>query len=307
MKTKSVLTTSIVIAFLSMLPLISSGEGASVRQTQGVRSADVHAVRRATQQREPEDSAIFAARVAWAKATHADTLPIGELVVRVGRTFVGAPYVPGSLEADGPEHLVVNLRTFDCVTFVESSLAIARAIRMHGTYNDFRHELARIRYRGGKLAGYPSRLHYFSDWIGDNEKKGIVTSMTRDLGGIPDSEPITFMTSHVGSYRQLTDTKLIPAIRATEKRLTRQGRLMVPEDSIAAVASRIHSGDIIAVTTTTHGIDVSHTGIALWDDGVLRLMHAPLVGTVVQISETSLAERVKASKTQDGIMVARPR
>ena len=51
---------------------------------------------------------------------------------------------------------------------------------------------------------------------------------------------------------------------------------------------------------------MAHTGIAIWDDGVLRLMHAPLVGDSVQISEVPLAERIRGISRQDGIMVARP-
>jgi len=53
------------------------------------------------------------------------------------------------------------------------------------------------------------------------------------------------------------------------------------------------------------GLDVAHTGIALWVDGELRLLHAPLVGEVVQISEASLAERILRIDGQDGIIVVR--
>jgi hypothetical protein len=35
-------------------------------------------------------------------------------------------------------------------------------------------------------------------------------------------------------------------------------------------------------------------------------MHAPLVGSVVEISEVPLAERLQRINAQDGIMVARP-
>ncbi len=256
---------------------------------------------------QPEDSVIFENRMALARAERMDTLEIGEIVVRMGRTFVGAPYVPGTLEAPGDERLIVNLRTFDCVTFVENSLALARTIRSGGDYQAFKSELARIRYRDGAMSGYTSRLHYFSDWIADNARMGVVQNMTPDLGGVVDAEPITFMTSHIASYRQLSDTSVVRVIGETEKRLTAEGRMMVPESAIAGVASKIRNGDVIAAATTVAGLDVAHTGLALWVDGELRLMHAPLIGTVVQISENSLADRIIASKTQDGIMVARPR
>src|SRR5687768_14790356 len=69
------------------------------------------------------DSAIFAATMQRARAQRLDTLPIGDVMVTVGRWFVGAPYTPYTIEINAPrEALVVNLREFDCVTFVENTL-----------------------------------------------------------------------------------------------------------------------------------------------------------------------------------------
>jgi hypothetical protein len=82
-------------------------------------------------------------------------------------------------------------------------------------------------------------------------------------------------------------------------------RWYIPETRIAAVAGRIQDGDLIAATSTLSGLDVAHTGIALWKDGQLHLLHAPLVGKAVEISVLPLAQRILDIKTQDGIMVAR--
>jgi hypothetical protein len=80
----------------------------------------------------------------------------------------------------------------------------------------------------------------------------------------------------------------------------------VPEEAIANVAEGIRTGDVIAATSTLPGLDIAHTGLALWVDGRLHLMHAPLVGSVVEISEVPLAERILRIEAQDGIMVGRP-
>jgi cell wall-associated NlpC family hydrolase len=256
---------------------------------------------------EPRDSVVVEEKLSWARAQRLDTLPLGSIVAQMGRTFVGSPYVPGTLEVPGPERLVVNLRTFDCVTFVESMLAFARVVRSGGQrYSDFTRELQRIRYRDGKLAGYPSRLHYFSEWISNNTSKGVVRDVTRELGGVQDPEAITFMTSHRDSYKQLADDSVFEQIKAMESRLTALPRFVIPENSIAAAAKDIRDGDVIAAATNVQGLDIAHTGIALWVDGKLHLMHAPLVGSVVEISERPLADRIIAQAKQDGIMVARP-
>jgi hypothetical protein len=256
---------------------------------------------------EPLDSVLFEQKLAWMREQRLDTLPPGEAIAALGRTFVGTPYEPGTLEVDGDETLVVNLRALDCVTFVENVLALERTVKLpQPTSAAFRQQLARIRYRDGVLAGYPSRLHYFREWIANNDAKGIVENVTASLGGRVDPEPITFMTRHRDAYRQLADTALFVEIEQMELTLSGRERYFIPEGEIAAAAAGIRNGDVIAATSVLEGLDVAHTGFALWVDGRLHLMHAPLVGSVVEISERPLADRIRAIASQDGIMVARP-
>jgi hypothetical protein len=255
-------------------------------------------------------------RVRWGMANRLDSTDLGEAIAAMGSTFVGATYRPGTLEAPGPERLVINLRELDCVTFVENVLALVRFVRHDGTglladppaararYEQYLREL---RYRGGTIDGYPSRVHYFSEWLAENERGGRLRQITRELGGANDPEPIDFMSTHRAAYRQLADPGVLDAIRAMEARLNRGlPRWYVPESRIAAVAGQIRNGDVIAATSTVVGLDVAHTGFALWREGKLHLLHAPLVGRSVEISEQPLATRILEIKSQDGIMVARP-
>ena len=267
---------------------------------------------------------------AWAVAQGSGTFTnFGDLVARIGERFVGTPYEPHTLELPGPERLVINLESLDCVTFVENVLVLARLAwsaspgladaRRTGTATPsgladdpdrfqaaYRDELTRLRYRGGVLDGYASRLHYFSEWIADNEALGLVHAISRELGGVKDPSPIDFMSTHPNAYRQLADPAVLAAIARMEARLGEVERYYIPEAEIAAAAHGVRDGDIIAATSTVEGLDIAHTGIALWRDGVLRLLHAPLVGSHVQISEESLAKRIGRIGGQDGIMVARP-
>ncbi len=257
----------------------------------------------------PEDVEIFREIMAWATESRMDTLPIGDIIVRTGRRFVGQPYTAQTLEIPGPERVVVNLRELDCVTYVESVLALARLIRDGGgDFDAFVNELARIRFRDGNLDGYISRLHYFSEWIADNEELGLVQNVTADLGGQPYDEVIDFMSSHSDAYPKLDgQAARIAEIREIERVLSARSRSRIPQEEIARVADGIRDGDIIAATSSIEGLDVAHTGFALWQDGQLHLMHAPLVGKVLEISEQPLATRILRIDGQDGIMVARPR
>lgn len=261
------------------------------------------------------DWSVFERTVRSAVAAGADTLPMGDAMVRVGLELVGTPYEPGTLEVEGPERLVIDLGGLDCVTFVENVYAIAAAVKagVAGRLDDraaiegeYERMLRAMRYRGNVIDGYPSRLHYFSEWILDGEAKELVEDVTDELGGVVDREPIDFMSTHADAYRQLADPGNLETVRRIEELLSARGRHYVPEDRIDEVADRIRDGDVIAATSTVEGLDVAHTGLALWVDGTLKLLHAPLVGDSVQVSERSLAERIRSIEGQDGIIVARP-
>lgn len=262
-----------------------------------------------------EDWRIFEEKVRWAAAEGLDSVPIGTAIAEIGRTFVGTAYVPQTLEVEGPEGLVINFRGLDCVTFVENAFALARFVKAGGAAGlddrpsaeaAYARLLMELRYRNGRIDGYASRLHYFSDWIADNARRGLVSDIGGVLGGEPDDEPVVFMSTHPEAYRQLADAANLARVREAEAVLTAAGRTYVPEDRIANVASEIRDGDIIAATSTVPGLDVAHTGLALWVDGALHLLHAPLVGDSVEISTVPLADRIQSITGQDGILVARP-
>jgi hypothetical protein len=262
------------------------------------------------------DWAVLEEMVLTASAEGVDTLPMGLAMATIGQALVGTAYVPGTLEADGTERLVINFRGLDCVTFVENVFATAAVVKAGAIERiedraaveaEYERVLRSLRYRNGFIDGYPSRLHYFTDWIADAEQKLFVDDVTPLLGGVVDPEPVTFMSEHPGAYRQLADADNLSDIIEAEERLSARGRTFVPQEDIADVATSIQDGDIIAATSTVAGLDVAHTGIALWIDGTLRLMHAPLVGEVVQISENTLSDRVLSISGQDGIIVARPK
>jgi hypothetical protein len=292
--------------------LVEGGEGTGVvggpAAPHELRSAPADAQIRGEMVYTPRDVEIFHEIMQRAESERLDTLALGDLIVELGRPFVGEPYTPQTLELPGPERLVVNLREFDCVTYVESVLALARIIRAgQDGFEDFARELRQIRYRGGRLDGYPSRLHYFSEWIADNEQLGLVRDITSDLGGRPVPEAIDFMSRNADAYPKLVEAPaFVDEVRRIEQRLSGLTRYAIRQEAIGAVADRIRDGDIIAATSNLRGLDIAHTGFAIWIDGRLHLMHAPLVGRSLEISERPLADRILRIQGQDGIMVARP-
>jgi hypothetical protein len=234
--------------------------------------------------------------------------PIGEVLALVGQGFLGAPYAAHTLEAEGPERLIVNLREFDCTTLFESALALARCAKVpDAAFAEFESQLRFLRYRSGSIDGYPSRLHYFTDWVADNARKGTVSDLTRELGGIPRPRPISFMSGHPSSYRQLGDPAGLESIRARERMLSGTDRWHVPRARVRDIEGRLQDGDIVGITTAIEGLDVSHTGLIVRRSGIPAFLHASSVGKRVELVDGALSSYLERYKTHDGIMVARPR
>jgi hypothetical protein len=256
---------------------------------------------------EKTDEEIFRATMAWAKKNHVGKLPVGEAMAAFGQHFIGTPYVAHSLETDGAERLVVNLRGFDCLTFVENMLAMARCVRSGKTaFSDFRKQLTLIRYTGGVIDGYPSRLHYFTDWMKDNGRKGVVHPLTQELGGASYTKTIDFMSTHTASYRQLADTAFVQRIRVAETALSSSPLYYIAADKIAGIEAKLQSGDVIGTVTTMAGMDIAHTGMVLVKEGKAHFMHAPLSGKKVLVSDGTLAEYIQNIRSHTGIVVGRP-
>ncbi|HEU0299302.1 MAG TPA: N-acetylmuramoyl-L-alanine amidase-like domain-containing protein [Longimicrobium sp.] len=242
-------------------------------------------------------------------------VPLGRAVARVGELTLGAPYAAYTLEqylVDGgspeEEPLTLHLSKFDCVSLVESALAVARAAAARdGGWDRFAVEMERMRYRGGVRDGYASRLHYFSEWIRDGERRGLLADLGPSLGAERDERPLRFMSEHRDAYPALRDDATFAAIVERERALDCCPRNLVPKARVAEITPRLETGDILAFGTAIAGLDVTHTGLAYRDRaGVMRVLHAPLSGGVVQVSPGTVAEYVDALRGCTGILAARP-
>lgn len=234
--------------------------------------------------------------------------PINEIIVEIGKSFIGTDYVAHTLEKGDKESVVINLEGLDCYTFFESTLAISRCVKAGKTkFDDYLIEIENLRYRGGKMNDYPSRLHYFSDWLFDVNRRKIGKDVTKEIGGELLKKNINFMSTHTDSYKQLKgNQKFVSEIAKTEKEISGRDYYWISQSNIKDVESKIQSGDIIGITTNVEGLDIAHTGIAIrLDDGRIHFMHAPNVGYKVQITEKPLADYIAGNKKQNGIMVFR--
>lgn len=233
----------------------------------------------------------------------------GEAIVAVGQWYLGTPYVEKTLEVAATEPLVINQSGLDCTTFVENALALSLlAQKKEISWNNFIKNLETIRYRNGVRSGYPSRLHYFSEWIKDNEKKGLVKDITADLGGVPLTKPINFMGTHRQLYPHLKDNDAnYQQLLAIEQKLAKEDLCYIPQSEIKAAEKFIKTGDIVALATNIKGLDVTHTGILVKKpNGRVYLLHASSSQKKVVLSKEPLVDYLKKIKSNIGIIIARP-
>ena len=171
-------------------------------------------------------------------------------------------------------------------------------------------EVEFTRYRGGNKGNYTTRLHYTSDWIFDNEQKGVVKNLTPDLPGAePFTQKVGIMSEHPEKYEQLAaHPELLQDIRLMEDRVNERSIKYLPMDKLADDEHLLQTGDIVGVTTTAEGIDVAHTGLCIADEqGVIHFMDASSSPSRMRVTvEPQISTCLNWSHRLSGVMIARP-
>ncbi len=248
----------------------------------------------------PEDS-LLAVRILSDLSAHSED-PVPALMVRAGKALEGMPYVAGTLD-EPSEELRIYLTRTDCIIFVETCLALARTAAQGGDFQSFAEEIQQSRYRGGQVNAYADRLHYTTEWARQGERRGTLKDITLELGGEVLDRKISYMSSHPDSYPLMDD---VGAIREAEARLNAEPRHYIPKARVARVLGDLRSGDIICMVTNVEGLDISHVGMALVENGTVHLLHASTGPMKVVKDSRTLTQYLAARSSVIGIQVLRP-
>lgn len=226
--------------------------------------------------------------------------------------FLGKPYVAYTLEVFDDERLVVNTSELDCTTLVENVAALTLCIyHRRYTFADYLDALRHLRYRDGLLDEYPSRLHYFSDWIENKQKMGFVVEIQ---GPVPpflsvQRLQIDYMSTHASSYKALqSHPEYISQIRQQEKKLTGKTYRYIPKKQVANASllkKTVQNGDIIAITCNKPGLDIAHLGFAVWRKGKLHLLNASMIHHRVVVEPMTLYQYLRKHPSHTGIRIVR--
>ena len=194
--------------------------------------------------------------------------------------LLGRPYRPNPLigSADTREVFTASLEGFDCVTYIETVLALARATN----FPDFVDWLRKIRYEQGRIQ-WKRRNHYMTRWIHNNVCEGIIS---------PISTPAMPMLS---KERLLN---VVPGLDTQRMRIK-----YAPKRAVPRLEPHLQSGDLIFFVSTRKNLDVFHAGIIVRDRKKIFMRHASRSrGGVV---EQELREFLNENRMA-GMIVVRP-
>lgn len=221
----------------------------------------------------------------------------------IARSFTGTPYVTGTLDVNADERLVVNLRQLDCWTLVENSVAIA--LTGENSFETYCNYLQELRYWGGTVDGYGSRIHYFSGWLLQAEKSGLLTDLTESMGGIPYRKTISYISARPEKYPKIKNRAVLRDLQAAERRINAHKWHYIPKSKVAAMEHRIEDGDLVVLTSAKRDLDIAHQGFAVRQNGRVHLLNASSLSRRVVISKQPLAQYLASQRGQSGIMIAR--
>ena len=254
--------------------------------------------------------------VAKAKAGNWKALPIGERTAAVGQALVGTRYKHFTLEIDNRiESPSVNFQGMDCWTFFEIALGFARMLNepeSNWTPERLLYYIELDRYRGGQCTGeYLSRLHYLEDWLRDNNRRGLVEDLTRDLGGRSVPHSAREMSTGWRHYRYLAANRsLLGPLGRMEANVSSRPLYQIPKSQVAAIEPKLRSGDVIGVISRERNglYSTAHVGLALrTSGGVLHFMHASSPSNYGRVViDDELSKYLYRYRSDSGILVGRP-
>lgn len=234
---------------------------------------------------------------------------IKSLTLDLAKHFIGRKYIPKTLEAD-KEYLTINIHEFDCVTFVESIIALTQtAQRSHTTWRDYAQHLESIRYRKGSMGGYASRLHYISDWIADNTYRGNIKEITQNFEGVTTmTKTLNYMSRNADKYSALEDSTNLAEIKKVEMGYRSHLIPYLKKQFLAkkSVCQQLKDGDIVVILSKTEGLDASHVGFIALIDDVPHLLHASTLNNKIELEQIDLNEYLKRhARNAPGVRILR--
>lgn len=194
------------------------------------------------------------------------TPPGGARAAAATQPLVGAPYAPSPLgEGEGRDpDPRFRLDAFDCMTFVETAVALASA----SSLEEARAALDDVRYAGAPA--FESRNHeVLSQWIPTNARKGWIAEATPSLAGAA-ARPAEKEYTPASWQAVRTAGRAIAGVPRARLPLGRFEVSVVAPDGVPLVETRIPEGAIVFVVRADapdRATRVTHAGLVVRGPG----------------------------------------
>ncbi len=213
----------------------------------------------------------------------------GDRIAALSAPFLATPYVAGTMIGDPhtAERLVVKLTGFDCFTFLD----VVEALRRASDLADFETQLQQVRYFGGDVA-YAKRRHFFSDWVAADA--AVLADVTATVGQGRERRVVKQLN------RKADGTHWLPGIAVVQRELN-----YIPTEQLdAGVVSALQTGDYVGIYSPYAGLDVSHVGLVVRENGRVVLRHASSLDSLGRVVDVDLLEYLQG---KPGLLVYRVR
>jgi hypothetical protein len=268
----------------------------------------------------------------------AQSTPIDERIALISALFLGKPYELGPLgegrDARFDQHPLYRTDKFDCLTYVETVLALAYG----NDLADFQRHIRALRYADAQPS-FITRNHFMSvDWIPNNTEKGYIHDITErfvDEQGQPLAVTAVATIDKPSWYRHFTTDTLTletPLPAEQKQALLKELQALASQTQIQesrlpylpltglfdaqgeprqAIFDQIPNGAIINIVRPnwdladrigTH-LNVSHTGFAIRSGDTLFYREASTTGEVIDIPLTDYLKNYLTSPTIKGINI----
>ena len=204
--------------------------------------------------------------------------PRASAMADAGLARLGRPYAANTLigSATRPEQLVCREDSLDCMTFLEICAAATADTGFCEGLQAWRYADARV--------DWSKRLHFFSDWAVAHPE---LEDISARLPGAQVRNKVLNQKSDGSQW--------LPGLGTQERTLTR-----VPPS--AALLDSLRTGDLVGFWSDAAGLDVSHTGMIVRQNGKVLLLHAS------SLKQRVILEPIVAhAKWKNGLIVQRIR
>jgi hypothetical protein len=220
------------------------------------------------------------ARLARKLIAEANTEPdFAQRIRIISSQFIGYPYLTNPLigSPTEPEVFITRMDGFDCVTFLETVLALAGS----EDTEDFLARLREIRYVKG-VVDWRTRLHYTTDWSRYHVRRKFLIDLTHGEETVPRTKKLDFL---YGLKSKKAHFRYFPKRR------------------LKTVSRRLADGDLIYFVSTRKGLDIFHVGLIVRRDDRVLMRHAARSRRAVV--EQELSEFFNANR-MSGFIINRP-